>query len=87
MSINQGRNCSEVIFLVCCTGQVRDMWVESGDDLAGGREENECDVHDCVMVGSSERRTWGEKRKREALVDLAALKQQKKCNVNKRMKE
>jgi hypothetical protein len=45
MSIRQGRDCSKVVFLVCCAGQVRDMRIESGDDLAGGREENECDMH------------------------------------------
>jgi hypothetical protein len=78
MSIREGRDCSKVVFLVCCAGQVRDMRIESGYDLTGGREENECDVHDSLLFRKND---WGEKgQKCKALVDLAALEQQKKCS-------
>jgi hypothetical protein len=60
MSIDQSRDRSKVVFLVCCAGQVCDMRIEGRDDLAGGREENECDVHDLLFFRKND---WGEKGK------------------------
>ena len=60
MSIDQSRDRSKVVFLVCCAGQVCDMRIEGRDDLAGGREENECDVHDLLYFRKND---WGEKGK------------------------
>jgi hypothetical protein len=39
---------------------VCDMRIEGRDDLAGGREENECDVHDLLYFRKND---WGEKGK------------------------
>jgi hypothetical protein len=65
------------------------MRFKGGDDLTGGREENECDVHRYAISCFSERVTGGEGVERlEAQVNFAAHQKEtrkKRGQVNEEM--